>query len=90
MYGYMYVHIMIMQFDAVSQTRLQAGGDYRGGLDAFRTILRNEGAKGLYKGLPANLVGIIRRAQYASMRSLRGMKRLNYIAIQLRRLSSWP
>lgn len=30
-----------------------------GGLDCLRQILRNEGAKGLYKGLTSNLIGII-------------------------------
>jgi hypothetical protein len=31
---------------------------YKGGIDCFRTIVRTEGVKGLYRGLPANLVGI--------------------------------
>lgn len=48
------------------KTRLQnqsrqptAGGvRYAGGLDCFRSIIRQEGVRGLYRGLPANLIGI--------------------------------
>jgi solute carrier family 25 aspartate/glutamate transporter 12/13 len=32
---------------------------YKGGVDCFRQILQKEGFRGFYKGLPANLVGII-------------------------------
>lgn len=31
---------------------------YKNGLHCFRTIVREEGVRGLYRGLPANLVGI--------------------------------
>ena len=45
------------------KTRLQtqtAGQQlYKGGVDCFRSIVRTEGVRGLYKGLPANLIGII-------------------------------
>ncbi|KNE73217.1 hypothetical protein, variant [Allomyces macrogynus ATCC 38327] len=42
------------------KTRLQnqSTQQYRGMIDCFRTLVRTEGARGLYRGLAANLVGI--------------------------------
>lgn len=42
-----------------NQSKAAGSVQYKGGLDCLRTIVRTEGVKGLYKGLPANLVGII-------------------------------
>ena len=46
-----------------NQTKALVNGvattQYKGGIDCFRQILAKEGARGFYKGLPANLVGII-------------------------------
>ena len=45
-----------------NQTKLAIAGDtgvrYKNGLDCFRTIIKAEGVRGLYRGLPANLIGI--------------------------------
>ena len=34
------------------------GTGYKGGIDCFRSIIRQEGVRGLYRGMPANLIGI--------------------------------
>lgn len=45
-----------------NQTKMAIAGDtsvrYKNGMDCFRTIVRTEGVRGLYRGLPANLIGI--------------------------------
>jgi hypothetical protein len=38
--------------------RSQGGEQFTGAVDCFKKIVRNEGVGGLYRGLPANLVGI--------------------------------
>ncbi|KAI9184470.1 hypothetical protein H9P43_003523 [Blastocladiella emersonii ATCC 22665] len=42
------------------KTRLQSGSgaQYKGIVDCFRTIVRTEGTRGLYRGITANLIGI--------------------------------
>ncbi|KAJ3361006.1 hypothetical protein GGF31_002466 [Allomyces arbusculus] len=51
--------LIIYPIDMV-KTRLQnqSTNQYRGMVDCFRTLVRTEGARGLYRGLAANLVGI--------------------------------
>lgn len=41
-----------------SKQAVLEGTGYKGGVDCFRSIIRQEGVRGLYRGMPANLIGI--------------------------------
>lgn len=47
-----------LQLDKSRATEGHAGRKYRGAYDCLRQTIRNEGVKGLYKGLSASLLGI--------------------------------
>ena len=61
---------VVFPLDAV-KTRLQGQGGgterlYRGPLHCFRSILAQEGPRGLYRGLVPNLMGIMRECVFSS------------------------